>query len=63
MTTYHFLERGVDMKIVRAIVVLSLLLATSQVFASDWPQYLGPDRNVVSSEKGFRLSAGTPFPF
>lgn len=40
------------MKIVRAIVTISILLATNQVSASDWPQYLGPDRNAVSSEKG-----------
>jgi len=44
------------MKILRAILILSLLLATNQVFASDWPQHLGPDRNAVSSEKGLLRS-------
>ena len=44
------------MKIVRAIVIISVLLATNQVFASDWPQYLGPDRNSVSGEKGLLRS-------
>ena len=44
------------MKIVRAIVIISILLAGIQVFASDWPQYLGPDRNAVSSEKGLMKS-------
>jgi outer membrane protein assembly factor BamB len=40
------------MKIVRAIVLLFLLLITNHVIASDWPQYLGHDRNSVSNEKG-----------
>ena len=40
------------MKIIRAILLISILFTTNTVFASDWPQYLGPDRNAVSSEKG-----------
>ena len=40
------------MKIIRTILLISILFTTSSVFASDWPQYLGPDRNAVSSEKG-----------
>lgn len=44
------------MKIVRAITIIFVLLAANPVFASDWPQYLGPDRNAVSSEKGFLRS-------
>ncbi len=44
------------MKTVRAIAIMFVLLATSPVFASDWPQYLGPDRNAVSSEKGLLRS-------
>jgi len=44
------------MKIVRAIAIILVLLATNSVFASDWPQYLGPDRNAVSSEKGLLRS-------
>jgi hypothetical protein len=44
------------MKIVRTIVIISLLLVSCQVFASDWPQYLGPDRNAVSSETGLMRS-------
>jgi len=44
------------MKILRALVIISILLATNQVLASDWPQYLGPDRNAVSSEKGLLRS-------
>ncbi len=44
------------MKILRAIVIISVLVVTSQIFASDWPQYLGPDRNAVSSEKGLMRS-------
>lgn len=44
------------MKIIRAIVTVSILLMTYQVSASDWPQYLGPDRNAVSGEKGLLRS-------
>lgn len=44
------------MKIIRPIVIISFLLATSQVSASDWSQYLGPDRNAVSNEKGLLRS-------
>ena len=44
------------MKTIRAIVIISVLLATSQVFASDWPQYLGPNRNATSDEKGLLRS-------
>jgi outer membrane protein assembly factor BamB len=47
-----FSERSITMKIIRAILILSLLIAGNQVFAFDWPQYLGPDRNSVSNEKG-----------
>ncbi|MBN1832415.1 MAG: PQQ-like beta-propeller repeat protein [Deltaproteobacteria bacterium] len=44
------------MKNYRAIVIISVLFATSQVVASDWPQYLGPKRNAVSEEKGLLRS-------
>jgi outer membrane protein assembly factor BamB len=40
------------MKTLLTISVICFLFAISQVFASDWPQYLGPDRNSVSREKG-----------
>jgi len=40
------------MKIIRTILLISILFTANAVFASDWPQYLGPDRNAVSSEKG-----------
>lgn len=50
------------MKTLRVILIFSVLLAANQVFASDWPQYLGPDRNSVSGEKGLLRSwpAGGP---
>jgi outer membrane protein assembly factor BamB len=50
------------MKIIRTMLLISILLATNLVFASDWPQYLGPDRNGVSAEKGLSRSwpAGGP---
>jgi outer membrane protein assembly factor BamB len=44
------------MKTIRAIAIIFVLLATSSVFAADWPQYLGPTRNAVSSEKGLMKS-------
>ena len=44
------------MKVTRIIGVAVALLLAGQVFASDWPQYLGPDRNAVSSEKGLKRS-------
>ena len=40
------------MKIIRTITILSLLLVVNLASAGDWPQYLGPDRNAVSKEKG-----------
>lgn len=44
------------MKIIRTILLISILLMTSPVFASDWPQYLGPGRNAISGEKGLLRS-------
>ena len=40
------------MKILRSIVFVTILIMINQVYASDWPQYLGPERNAVSGEKG-----------
>ncbi len=31
---------------------LALILQSVTVFANDWPQWQGPDRNAVSKEKG-----------
>ena len=44
------------MKNVHAIVIISVLLIANSLFASDWPQYLGPDRNSISDEKGLLRS-------
>lgn len=44
------------MEIVRAIAFVFVLLTTNFLYASDWPQYLGPDRNAVSSETGLLRS-------
>jgi outer membrane protein assembly factor BamB len=38
------------------LTVLILLLAFTNGLASDWPQYLGPDRNAISAEKGIKRS-------
>jgi outer membrane protein assembly factor BamB len=42
------------MKNLRVIVIIFIFMLTGPVFASDWPQYLGPDRNGVSGEKGLK---------
>ena len=34
------------------ITVIVLLFCLANVYAQDWPQYLGPNRNSTSSEKG-----------
>ncbi len=44
------------MKILRIIAIISILFVCNTGFASDWPQYLGPDRNSVSTEKGLLRS-------
>jgi outer membrane protein assembly factor BamB len=41
-----------QMPFVRAIASLVFSLASSAVFAADWPQFLGPDRNGISAETG-----------
>ena len=43
------------------IVCLAFILSSAAVFAgspesSDWPQYLGPDRNSITPEKGLLRS-------
>jgi len=41
------------MKKVNLIVSLFVLFTcTTQLFAQDWPQYLGPNRNSISTQKG-----------
>ncbi len=44
------------MKILRILIIFTVLSTCNQVFASDWPQYHGPDRNAVSTEKGLLRS-------
>ena len=38
------------------IPVIILLACVSDIYAQDWPQYLGPDRNGVSAQKGILRS-------
>jgi outer membrane protein assembly factor BamB len=40
----------------RALVVICVFLATDPLPAADWPQYLGPTRNAVSTETGILRS-------
>ena len=42
------------MKLFLTRIWLSLLVLCSYCLASDWPQYLGPGRNAVSSESGIK---------
>ncbi len=44
------------MSVFRTIVITFTLIVSNYVSASDWPQYLGPDRNAVSTEKGLLRS-------
>ncbi|MGD9158506.1 MAG: PQQ-like beta-propeller repeat protein [Desulfobacteraceae bacterium] len=44
------------MKTLRIITIILIFLMTNSIFASDWSQYLGPDRNSVSNEKGLLRS-------
>lgn len=44
------------MKILQSTVIIGVLFASNLLLASDWPQYLGPYRNAVSSEKGLMRS-------
>jgi hypothetical protein len=34
------------------ITVIVLLVCFANVYAQDWQQYLGPNRNSISDEKG-----------
>jgi N-acetylneuraminic acid mutarotase len=39
------------------IPVIVFLVCISDIYAQDWPQYLGPNRNGVSAQKGITLLA------
>ena len=39
-----------------ALAVMLVLIASYVSLAADWPQYLGPDRNAVSTETGLKRS-------
>lgn len=40
-------------RVLPKIAVLGLLAAAVPIFASDWPHWRGPDRNGISTEKGW----------
>ena len=42
------------MKKLAAKTLLCAVILSPMIFASDWPQYLGPNRNAVSSETGIK---------
>lgn len=44
------------MRVARVGAAILVLLLANLVYASDWPQYLGPNRNAVSDEKGLMRS-------
>ena len=44
------------MKIIRALLIISRFLAAYSILGADWPQYLGPNRNSTSTEKGILRS-------
>jgi len=39
-----------------AMTILLVLIISSLSFGSDWPQYLGPNRNAISTETGIKRS-------
>ena len=44
------------MKKYLAMTVMFVLVASLVCLAADWPQYLGPSRNAISTEKGIKRS-------
>ncbi len=44
------------MRISRSFLAISVLLAACSISGADWPQYLGPNRNSTSTEKGILRS-------
>ena len=38
------------------IPLIIMLFCISNIYAQDWPQYLGPDRNSVSAQKNILRS-------
>ena len=35
---------------------LFVMILSPKIFANDWPQYLGPNRNAISAETGIKRS-------
>ncbi len=44
------------MKKYLALTVMFVMIASLVCFAAEWPQYLGPSRNAISTEKGIKRS-------
>lgn len=44
------------------LIVISIVMASCICLASDWPQYLGPERNAISTETGIKRSWPTGAP-
>ena len=49
-------ERSRRMKTRVTMTAVVLMAMAGNSLAADWPQYLGPDRNSISSEKGLMRS-------
>jgi outer membrane protein assembly factor BamB len=52
MLSITSIQAGIDMKITGLILFILIFFASIKIQASDWPQYLGTERNAVSDEKG-----------
>jgi len=50
------LERSTKVKVTAVATAIVLMAIVSSGLAADWPQYLGPDRNSTSPEKGILRS-------
>ena len=40
------------MRSIKLFIIIIVMFYSAAVFAGDWPQYLGPDRNGISPDKG-----------
>ena len=40
----------------KVMLIAAIVMITTDITLADWPQYLGPDRNSISPEKGLLRS-------
>jgi outer membrane protein assembly factor BamB len=52
MCRYFYIKGATKMKSSIKLIPLIVLFCVASSFAEDWPQYLGPNRNSISAQKG-----------